>query len=136
MIFFSILVQAAEGSTFGIVPYVDATVTGSVAGLVGAGGNVGGVCFALLFRSLPYRSAFMFMGLSVIGSSLFTMALAIPGHRGLVTGDEAPAVAEHRRKAKLPAVIVLEPTASSTARRPNADGSVMENTVADGTLCE
>jgi len=37
MIFFSIFLQAAEGSTFGIVPYVDKAVTGSVVGFVGAG---------------------------------------------------------------------------------------------------
>ena len=49
MIAFSIFVQAAEGSTYGIVPYVNPSVTGSVSGIVGAGGNVGGVGFAIHF---------------------------------------------------------------------------------------
>lgn len=41
MLFFSVFVQAAEGSTYGIVPYVDPPSTGSIAGIVGAGGNTG-----------------------------------------------------------------------------------------------
>jgi len=41
MVIFSLFVQAAEGSTFGIVPYVDPPATGSISGIVGAGGNVG-----------------------------------------------------------------------------------------------
>eukprot|EP00339_Tiarina_fusa_P028633 CAMPEP_0117043052 /NCGR_PEP_ID=MMETSP0472-20121206/29955_1 /TAXON_ID=693140 ORGANISM="Tiarina fusus, Strain LIS" /NCGR_SAMPLE_ID=MMETSP0472 /ASSEMBLY_ACC=CAM_ASM_000603 /LENGTH=126 /DNA_ID=CAMNT_0004754481 /DNA_START=38 /DNA_END=414 /DNA_ORIENTATION=- len=41
MVFFSLLVQAAEGSSYGIVPYVDPPATGSIAGIVGAGGNSG-----------------------------------------------------------------------------------------------
>ena len=41
MVFFSLFVQAAEGSTYGIVPYVDPPATGSIAGIVGAGGNTG-----------------------------------------------------------------------------------------------
>lgn len=38
---FSLFVQAAEGSSYGIVPYVNPTFNGSVCGIVGAGGNVG-----------------------------------------------------------------------------------------------
>ena len=41
MTIFSVFVQAAEGSTYSIVPYVDPKNGGSVAGIVGAGGNVG-----------------------------------------------------------------------------------------------
>lgn len=110
MVLFSISVQAAEGSTFGIVPYVDSTVTGSVAGIVGAGGNVGGVCFALLFRAFKYRSAFLWMGCTVLASAFWTLFLAIPGHRRLLSGQDAPAVLEHRRRAKVPEVIMIEPT--------------------------
>ena len=41
MTVFSIFVQASEGSTFGIVPYVRPAVTGSIAGIVGATGSAG-----------------------------------------------------------------------------------------------
>lgn len=36
MMAFSLFVQAAEGSTFGIVPYLNPNVTGTVAGIIGA----------------------------------------------------------------------------------------------------
>jgi NNP family nitrate/nitrite transporter-like MFS transporter len=47
---FSIFVQGAEGSTYGIVPYVNRASPGAVAGIVGAGGPTGAVCFGLIFR--------------------------------------------------------------------------------------
>ena len=50
MIVFSFFVQASEGAIYAVVPYVRPPVTGSVAGLVGAGGNLGGVVFSIIFR--------------------------------------------------------------------------------------
>ena len=44
MVFFSLFVQAAEGTSYGIVPYIDPPATGSISGIVGAGGNTGAVC--------------------------------------------------------------------------------------------
>jgi NNP family nitrate/nitrite transporter-like MFS transporter len=96
MALFSIFVQAAEGSTFAIVPYVDYAVTGSIAGVVGAGGNVGGVAFSLFFREFENRDAFLAMGCIVLVSSFITALLAIPGHRSLVKGEDAPEVAFRR----------------------------------------
>merc|ERR1739844_718570 len=59
LVIFSSFVQAAEGSTYGIVPYVEPPSTGSIAGIVGAGGNTGAVCFGLGFRQLgTARDAF------------------------------------------------------------------------------
>jgi hypothetical protein len=52
LITFSLFVQIAEGSTFGIVPYLNPNATGSVAGIVGAGGNAGAVIFSILFRQI------------------------------------------------------------------------------------
>mmetsp|Transcript_29097 Transcript_29097/g.44694 ORF Transcript_29097/g.44694 Transcript_29097/m.44694 type:complete len:750 (-) Transcript_29097:89-2338(-) len=80
LIFTSIMVQSAEGSTFGIVPYVDRRFTGSVVGLVGAGGNVGGVIFAVYFREYAYEKAFLLMGLSAIVASILSFALHIQNH--------------------------------------------------------
>ena len=45
------LQKMTEGSTFGIVPYVKPSATGAVSGAVGAGGNIGAVCWGLIFRS-------------------------------------------------------------------------------------
>ena len=51
--FCSFFVQAGEGSTFAMVPLVKRRVTGQVAGLVGAYGNVGAVSYLTVFASLP-----------------------------------------------------------------------------------
>jgi MFS transporter, NNP family, nitrate/nitrite transporter len=84
MIFFSLLVQAAEGSTYGIVPEVDPPATGAISGIVGAGGNIGGVCFGLLFRQLDYYNAFFWMGVSILFSSVLTLFICIPGQNSLL----------------------------------------------------
>merc|ERR1712048_520610 len=91
MVFFSVFVQAAEGSSYGIVPYVDPPSTGSIAGIVGAGGNTGAVCFGLGFRNLPYKDAFYIMGFSILGSSLLSVFINIKGCSGLLCGtDDVP----------------------------------------------
>jgi NNP family nitrate/nitrite transporter-like MFS transporter len=55
MVFFSIFLQATEGSTFGIVPYVDPPCTGLISDIVGAGGNVGAIAFGLGFQQMNYN---------------------------------------------------------------------------------
>lgn len=88
LVFFSTFVQAGEGSTYGIVPYVDPASTGSIAGIVGAGGNIGAVCFGFFFKYLETKPALHAMGYCVFGSAAMTALLAIKGHRGLVCGRD------------------------------------------------
>lgn len=83
MITFSIFVQASEGSTFGIVPYLNPNVTGAVAGIIGAGGSAGSVVFSLLFRKMQYRDAFFWMGVTISASSLLSGGVSIRGYEGL-----------------------------------------------------
>lgn len=49
----SFFVQAGEGSTFAIVPLVKRRVTGQIAGMVGAYGNVGAVAYLTIYSLLP-----------------------------------------------------------------------------------
>ncbi|CAB9523857.1 affinity nitrate transporter 2 [Seminavis robusta] len=88
MVFFSLFVQAAEGTSYGIVPYVDPPSTGSIAGIVGAGGNTGAVCFGLGFRNLEYFDAFILMGSVIIISSVLSGAIYIKGHSALFCGKD------------------------------------------------
>ncbi|DAZ97545.1 TPA: hypothetical protein N0F65_003031 [Lagenidium giganteum] len=68
--------QGSGGSTFGIVPYVNELHTGSVTGLVGAGGNVGGVVFGLIFKSVISRhEGFLVMGIVILVCALSTWLL-------------------------------------------------------------
>jgi NNP family nitrate/nitrite transporter-like MFS transporter len=95
---FCLFSQAASGSTFGIVPYVNPAQTGSIAGIVGAGGNVGAVLFGLGFRQLSYKQAFTLMGSVILVSSLLTMFVTIKGHRGILFGkdDDEPTAKSNR----------------------------------------
>ncbi len=93
LVIFSSFVQAAEGSTYGIVPYVDPPSTGSIAGIVGAGGNTGAVCFGLGFRQLEnIVHAFNIMGFTIIGSSFLSFFIFIKGHRSMIGGEDSEAV--------------------------------------------
>jgi len=100
MVVFSSIVQSAEGSTYGIVPYVNPPVTGSIAGVVGAGGNCGAVGFGLGFRQLETLQAFYLMAGTIIASGLLTVFICIKGHAGLFTGqDSEEAVAAYQKSA-------------------------------------
>jgi NNP family nitrate/nitrite transporter-like MFS transporter len=113
MIVFSAFVQAAEGSTFGIVPYVDPASTGSISGIVGAGGNSGAVGFGMGFRQLDYESAFVIMGATIMGSALLSLFINIKGHRGLFWGEDTIV-------AKQKAVLVVPEKDDEAAEEVNA----------------
>jgi len=71
MLVFSLFVQMAEGATFSIVPFINRRALGSVAGIVGAGGNAGAMSFGFLFRmeSLSTETAFFYLGIFVAAAS-------------------------------------------------------------------
>ncbi|MCE8044249.1 NarK family nitrate/nitrite MFS transporter [Halomonas daqingensis] len=68
MLVFSLFVQMAEGATYGVVPFINKKALGAVAGIVGAGGNVGAVAAAFLFRSeaITYQQGLFYLGLIVL----------------------------------------------------------------------
>ena len=65
----------ANGTTYAIVPFVNEKNVGLVSGIVGAGGNVGGMMFGFLFKSesITYLQAFSYIGYIVIGVSAIVM---------------------------------------------------------------
>lgn len=67
MVLFSLCVQMAEGATYSVVPFVNRRSLGAVSGIVGAGGNVGAVCYAQLIRhtQVPLQDGFLYFGLAV-----------------------------------------------------------------------
>jgi nitrate/nitrite transporter NarK len=76
------------GSCYGIVPYVDSTNTGSIAGIVGAGGNVGAALLGVLFMSHDYEDAMEYMGYFTIGMAMLTPMIVVKGYKGMVFGKE------------------------------------------------
>ena len=75
MLFFALFLKMANGATFGIVPFINEKNVGLISGIVGAGGNLGGVLFGFLFKStsVSYARAFQYIGLTVIGVALLVM---------------------------------------------------------------
>lgn len=93
MIVFSLFVQMSEGASFSVVPFINKKALGSVAGIVGAGGNMGAVCAGFLFRaeSLTYPQALLILGGFVCIASFSSLLVTFS------TADEKTAAAEFDR---------------------------------------
>lgn len=88
LIGFSLMVQMAEGATFGIVPFVDPPVTGAISGIVGAGGNAGAVLGNLLIspkKKNGISNGFRNLGFIVMGCSLLVATLWWPQYGSMFT---------------------------------------------------
>ena len=127
MAIFSIFVQAAEGSTYGIVPYVNPSVTGSIAGIVGAGGSCGAVVFGFMFRDLSYFNAFVLMGLVSASSSVLSLFIVIRGHAGVICGNEAPEL----RRSNAGKGIHVRSNANNNNKRSGTATSITETAMAN-----
>lgn len=81
MLFFALFLKMANGATYAIVPFVDQKNVGMVSGIVGAGGNVGGMLFGFLFKSesITYLEAFRYIGLGVIAVALVVWVTQFKG---------------------------------------------------------
>jgi NNP family nitrate/nitrite transporter-like MFS transporter len=71
LIVFSLFVQMSEGATYSVVPFVNKKALGSVAGIVGAGGNAGAVAAGFLFKSegLSWSTGLLILGVIVTACS-------------------------------------------------------------------
>lgn len=72
MIFFALFLKMANGATYAITPFINEKNVGMVSGIVGAGGNLGGMLFGFLFKSktISYAEAFNYIGVIVVVVSL------------------------------------------------------------------
>lgn len=68
MLSFALFLKMANGATYGIVPFVNEKNVGLISGIVGAGGNLGGMMFGFLFKSenITYIQAFTYIGITII----------------------------------------------------------------------
>ena len=68
MLSFALFLKMSNGATYGIVPFINEKNVGLVSGIVGAGGNLGGMMFGFLFKSsaITYVQAFTYIGYTVI----------------------------------------------------------------------
>jgi NNP family nitrate/nitrite transporter-like MFS transporter len=68
MLSFALFLKMANGATYGIVPFINKNNIGLVSGIVGAGGNIGGMFFGFLFKAknISYLQAFTYIGYIVV----------------------------------------------------------------------
>jgi MFS transporter, NNP family, nitrate/nitrite transporter len=77
LIVFSLFVQMSEGATYSVVPFVNKRALGSVAGIVGAGGNAGAVAAGFLFKTqaITWPTALFLLGAAVTCCSFLAFAV-------------------------------------------------------------
>jgi MFS transporter, NNP family, nitrate/nitrite transporter len=74
LLLFGLAVKMSNGANYGIVPFVNRPALGMVAGIVGAGGNLGAVLAGFLFRGgLAWNTAFL-----ILGCGVAMIALTVP----------------------------------------------------------
>lgn len=85
----AVFLEAGNGANFSLIPHVHPHANGFVSGTTGAGGNLGGVVFAIIFRFMEngsdYAKAFWIIGIIMITMNLlFSWVTPLP--KGQVGG--------------------------------------------------
>jgi MFS transporter, NNP family, nitrate/nitrite transporter len=77
MMLAGLFVKMSNGATYSIVPFVNKRALGAVAGIVGAGGNVGAVLAGFLFKSssISWPQALLILGVIVTLCSSLTLVV-------------------------------------------------------------
>ena len=92
MLIFALFLKMANGCTYSIVPFIDQNNIGTISGIVGAGGNIGAMLVAFLFKSehLSYADAFLYIGLGVVfvGILVFTTKFQSKKQQDLLPATE------------------------------------------------
>ncbi|KAL7628578.1 hypothetical protein AAE478_000093 [Parahypoxylon ruwenzoriense] len=85
----AIFLEAGNGANFALIPHVHPRANGIVSGITGAGGNLGGVVFAVIFRFMgsgtDYATSFWVIGVIMIGLNVVLCWIA-PMPKGQVGG--------------------------------------------------
>jgi NNP family nitrate/nitrite transporter-like MFS transporter len=94
MLIFGLFTHMACGATYALVPFIDGKALGGVAGIIGAGGNVGAVLAGFLMKGTGdiQQTLTILSGLVVL-SALCAIAVRFTVHAGNTEPVAAPAVA-------------------------------------------
>jgi NNP family nitrate/nitrite transporter-like MFS transporter len=79
----SFFVQAGEGAVFAVVPLIKRRMTGQIAGMTGAYGNVGAVTYLTILSFVDYSTFFMVIGISAL--IVFCIASMMAEPKGAIT---------------------------------------------------
>lgn len=69
----SVFVQGAEGATFAIIPMINKKMTGQIAGMAGAYGNVGAVVYLVIFSLVDAKMFFYIVSAGAAFSFIFCL---------------------------------------------------------------
>ena len=84
----SFFVQAGEGAVFAAVPLIKRRLTGQIAGMTGAYGNVGAVTYLTVLSMVDYSTFFMVIAATAVVGFVALLALEEPkGHMAEVRED-------------------------------------------------
>ncbi len=102
MVVFSLFVQMSEGATYSVVPFINKKALGSVAGIVGAGGNMGAVAAGFLFRaeSISWPQALLILGGIVAVCSFATFLVTFSPEAEAEVREEHDKALAHRAAAE------------------------------------
>lgn len=77
MLSFALFIKMANGAAYAVVPFINKRSLGAVAGIVGAGGNLGGVLFGFLFRDdkMSYMDGLLYLGMAVAVMAVLSFAV-------------------------------------------------------------
>jgi NNP family nitrate/nitrite transporter-like MFS transporter len=86
MLTFALFLKMANGATYAMVPFINEKNVGTVSGIVGAGGNLGGMLFGFLFKSpgITYMQAFQIIGFVVMGVAALVAVTRFYGKQAAV----------------------------------------------------
>jgi NNP family nitrate/nitrite transporter-like MFS transporter len=79
LVVFGLFVKMANGATYSVVPFINQRALGTVAGIVGAGGNAGAVLAGFLLKAdgLNWHTALFVMGALVTTCSFLCFAITL-----------------------------------------------------------
>lgn len=84
----SFFVQSGEGAVFAVVPLIKRRLTGQIAGMTGAYGNVGAVVYLTVLTMVPYSAFFWVIGATAVLGFITLLLMKEPeGHIAEVRED-------------------------------------------------
>ncbi|MBI4905855.1 MAG: MFS transporter [Acidobacteria bacterium] len=99
MMLTGLFIKMSNGASYALVPFVNKRALGAVAGIVGAGGNVGAVMASFLFKgAMPWTQALLVLGCVISIISLFAFVVRFSPEEERAAQLEI----EARRAAQLP----------------------------------
>lgn len=91
----SFFVQGAEGATFAIIPLIKKPLTGQIAGMAGAFGNVGAVVYLVIYSLVDARTFFFILAGGAAFSLLYCL-IFLQEPKGAFDEEDSPEAAEIR----------------------------------------